>query len=86
MSLWCFSYESWTGVGTYQGPVFVDNCYFDRYSHLYWAPEWARLYGVTPPVLPGAAISFHRQNLYPTTPWCLFSNIKFGYCDDVSLW
>ncbi|XP_070199787.1 cell surface hyaluronidase CEMIP2-like isoform X2 [Littorina saxatilis] len=76
-------YDSWTGIGFYQGPVFVENCYFDRYGHYWWNDGWEETYGFRP-VRPGGAISFQRSNIYPTKPWTHVKDIKFGYCDNVN--
>nr|KAG5690766.1 hypothetical protein BaRGS_013056 [Batillaria attramentaria] len=74
-------YEPVTGVGFYQGPLFIDNCYFDRYYHDVWANDWLQLYG-TNGVTYSGAISWARRNAYPSTPFSTVRGLKFGYCDD----
>ncbi|KAL8580666.1 hypothetical protein ACOMHN_004708 [Nucella lapillus] len=76
-------YRTVVGIEIYQGPMFVDTCHFRQFRHVYWADEWEALYGVRP-VRPGAALSFHRSNIYPTKPWSYVKNCTFHYCDNVA--
>ncbi|RUS91903.1 hypothetical protein EGW08_000305, partial [Elysia chlorotica] len=64
----------------YQGLVFVDNCYFDRYYNWYYNDSFLDTWGYRP-VHASAAISFHRTNHYPMVPRNGVMNLKFGYCD-----
>ena len=67
----------------YQGPVNVENCHFSRYGNYWWADEVEKVFGIRP-VRPGAALSFRRNNVYPTKPWCNVMGLKFDSCDGVS--
>ncbi|KAL8618550.1 hypothetical protein ACOMHN_021819 [Nucella lapillus] len=75
-------YDSWTGVSIYQGPMLLTNCHFSRYGNTWWADHWTDAYGFRP-VRPGAALSFKRDNIYPTVPWSAVSGLKFAECDCV---
>ncbi|RUS91900.1 hypothetical protein EGW08_000302, partial [Elysia chlorotica] len=69
-----------SGLLMYQGPMYVDNCYFDRYYNLYYNDSFVNTWGFRP-VHQSAAISFHRSNHYPTVPRNGVKNLKFGYCN-----
>ncbi|GFO45244.1 transmembrane protein 2-like [Plakobranchus ocellatus] len=64
----------------YQGLVYVDNCFFDRYYNWYYNDSFMDTWGFRP-VHAAAAISFHRTNHYPMVPRNGVMNLKFGYCD-----
>ncbi|GFO45245.1 transmembrane protein 2-like [Plakobranchus ocellatus] len=69
-----------SGILFYQGPVYVDNCYFDRFYNWYYNDSFEDTWGFRP-VHSSAAISFHRSNHYPLVPRTGVTNLKFGYCD-----
>ncbi|KAK3713278.1 hypothetical protein RRG08_043860 [Elysia crispata] len=69
-----------SGLLMYQGPMYVDNCYFDRYYNWYYNDSFVNTWGFRP-VHPAAAISFHRTNHYPMPPRNGVKNLKFGSCN-----
>ncbi|KAK7481482.1 hypothetical protein BaRGS_00027244, partial [Batillaria attramentaria] len=74
-------FDSLTGVAFYQGPMFVKNCFFDRYVTWFWDDSWAEDFG-SRPVRPAGAISWKRANTYPTMTNTWVHNVTFGYCDN----
>ncbi|GFO45238.1 transmembrane protein 2-like [Plakobranchus ocellatus] len=69
-----------SGIQFYQGPLFVDNCYFDRFKNWYYNDSFIDTWGYRP-LRPAAAITFHPNNHYPMIPRNGVKNLKFGYCD-----
>ncbi|XP_041366847.1 cell surface hyaluronidase-like [Gigantopelta aegis] len=59
------------GVGYFQGPVFVRNTFFDKYKH-------ETINGV---FRPAGALSFKKNNPYPSTAHSDVKGITFGFCD-----
>ncbi|XP_076471805.1 cell migration-inducing and hyaluronan-binding protein-like [Babylonia areolata] len=70
-----------TGVGIYQGPMFVKHSYFDRFATRYWNDAWKGKLGRRPVSYAGA-ISFKKDSTYPTYTSQYITNLTFGYCDD----
>ena len=72
-----------TGVGIYQGPMFVKHTYFDRFTTLYWNDAWTEKLGKRP-VSNAGAISWKKDSTYPIYTSQYTTNLTFGYCDNVS--
>ncbi|GFR87728.1 transmembrane protein 2-like, partial [Elysia marginata] len=71
-----------SGVQLYQGPVYLHDCYFDRFHTWYYNDSFVDTWGFRP-VRPAAAITFHPNNHYPMVPRNGVSGLKFGFCDGV---
>ncbi|GFO45232.1 transmembrane protein 2-like [Plakobranchus ocellatus] len=69
-----------SAVQFYQGPVYLDNCYFDQYKTEYYNDSVLETYGFRP-MKPAAALTFHPNNHYPMIPTSGVSNLRFGFCD-----
>ena len=72
-----------TGVGIYQGPMFVKHTYFDQFTTRYWNDTWTETLGKRP-VSNAGAISFKKDSTYPTYTSQYTTNLTFGFCDNVS--
>ncbi|KAK3713288.1 hypothetical protein RRG08_043869 [Elysia crispata] len=71
-----------SAVQFYQGPVYLDNCYFDKYKTWYYNDSFIDAYGIRPK-RPATAFHFHPANHYPMVPTNGVRNLRFGYCDGV---
>ncbi|GFN91401.1 transmembrane protein 2-like [Plakobranchus ocellatus] len=71
---------TYSGVSFYQGPVYVENCYFHKYYNYFFNDSFTDGYG-NRNVRPGSAIGFGRTNHYPSAPTSGARNIKYGFCD-----
>ncbi|RUS75791.1 hypothetical protein EGW08_016452, partial [Elysia chlorotica] len=69
-----------SGVQFYQGPSYVNNCFFDQFKNWYYNDSFVDQWGIRP-LRPAAAINFHPNNHYPMVPRNGVSNVKFGFCD-----
>nr|KAG5701994.1 hypothetical protein BaRGS_034576 [Batillaria attramentaria] len=75
--------ESLTAVSFANGPVYMSNCFFDRFSDWYWNDDFIETWGYRP-VRRGGALSFRRRNRYRSMPFNGVWDMKFGYCDNVN--
>ncbi|RUS75792.1 hypothetical protein EGW08_016453 [Elysia chlorotica] len=69
-----------SGVQFYQGPVYLHNCYFDKFENWFYNDSFIKTWGFRP-MRPAAAITFHPNNHYPMIPTNGVENLKFGFCD-----
>lgn len=72
--------DSLTAISTYQGPNFLKNCYFDRYRTKTWCVTDACTEKLT---RYAGAVSWKRDNTYPTMTSSYVQDLKFGFCDGV---
>ncbi|KAK7490147.1 hypothetical protein BaRGS_00018669 [Batillaria attramentaria] len=75
--------NSLTAVSFANGPVYMSNCFFDRFSDWYWNDDFIETWGYRP-VRRGGALSFRRRNRYRSMPFNGVWDMKFGYCDNVN--
>ncbi|XP_041375716.1 cell surface hyaluronidase-like [Gigantopelta aegis] len=59
------------GFVYYQGPAYLKNAYFTNYEERTWNGFFR----------PAGAISFRKENTYPTTSQSSVEGIRFGFCD-----
>jgi hypothetical protein len=85
------SQESVTGVGVYQGPILVVDNFFDKFFTKQWCvtgnDTLASLVTCPPSNVvtrPAGAISFKRDNNYPSMTSSYVAGNSFGFCDNVS--
>ncbi|RUS68708.1 hypothetical protein EGW08_023531, partial [Elysia chlorotica] len=71
---------TYSGISFYQGPVYAENCYFDRYPNVFFNDSFTDGKG-NRNVRPGSAIGFSRTNHYPSAPTSGARNMKYGFCD-----
>ncbi|XP_070200699.1 cell surface hyaluronidase CEMIP2-like [Littorina saxatilis] len=74
-------WQTVTGMGIYQGPMFVKHTYFDRFTTEYWNDSWTGALG-TRPVSHAGAISFKKDSTYPTYTSQYTTDLSFGFCDN----
>ncbi|KAK7484790.1 hypothetical protein BaRGS_00023964, partial [Batillaria attramentaria] len=69
-----------TALSMYQGPNFIKNTYFDRYQteHLCVTDSCTETLA-----RPAGAVSWKRDNTYPTMTSSYVQGLKFGFCDGV---
>ncbi|GFR70414.1 transmembrane protein 2-like [Elysia marginata] len=71
---------TYSGVSFYQGPVYAENCYFDRFPNQFFNDSFTDGKG-NRNVRPASAIGFSRTNHYPSAPTSGARNLKYGFCD-----
>ncbi|KAK3792936.1 hypothetical protein RRG08_064199, partial [Elysia crispata] len=71
---------TYSGISFYQGPVYAENCYFDKYYNYFFNDSFTDGKG-NRNVRPGSAIGFSRTNHYPSAPTSGARNMKYGFCD-----
>ncbi|KAK7090198.1 cell surface hyaluronidase-like [Littorina saxatilis] len=70
-----------TGVGIYQGPMFIKHTYFDQFQDRFWNDSWTVPYRKRPVSYAGG-VSFKRDSTYPTYTSQYSIDVSFGYCDN----
>ncbi|GFO45235.1 transmembrane protein 2, partial [Plakobranchus ocellatus] len=73
-----------SGVTFYQGPVYIENCFFDRFTNWYYNDSFIDTWGIRP-MRPAAALNFHPNNHYPMIPRNAIKNVTFGFCNAVKV-